>query len=420
MRHPNLFTNSPGHQDSIRRLFENLPDGNGTVHIACAFFTSCDIINKITAKGYLVNLVIRLGFPTSYVHLDTLNKNQRVNLRFYTSQYFHPKIYVFPSFALVGSANLTDTAINSNQEVSVKIDADNSLYLSILDLCKEYYSGARPISDEIIKKYTELSKRHNVSGYADKLRKDIESEIGNFEHTPVKVEEDKSKVLTKRQRQQIEYEKKYQNCRRAILELQDMYRAREVRKRPRAVFKVEFDSFISFIRDKVARGHEWKKPVDRHTEFDDIFDKWFNEEYSILDKNIESYDFINKRFSSVESISFLQNGELLDTLMLLHSVNYRADRFGGGKDAYKSTFMQNGMDKVKNTLSYLIHGGESETERMFNVIDSKSAYRLNLFGQSATQELLGWIAGDTPIVNMRTTKVLHYLGFEDIEQVSED
>jgi hypothetical protein len=44
-------------------------------------------------------------------------------------------------------------------------------------------------------------------------------------------------------------------------------------------------------------------------------------------------------------------------------------------------------------------------------------YKLEVFGESAVQELVGWIGpNELPILNARTTKVLRYYGF-DIRQI---
>lgn len=85
----------------------------------------------------------------------------------------------------------------------------------------------------------------------------------------------------------------------------------------------------------------------------------------------------------------------------------------------KEVFLnENELNKVKNTLIYLLHDKKSSIgKRIANCIYDPN-YKLNEFGQSNVQELIGWINNENmPVINGRTTKVLRYFGF-DVRQVN--
>jgi hypothetical protein len=81
-------------------------------------------------------------------------------------------------------------------------------------------------------------------------------------------------------------------------------------------------------------------------------------------------------------------------------------------DTLKQEFLgKNDIDKIKKSLTYLVYGNTEIIERMANLI-FKSEYKLNVFGQSNIQELIGWENKEgLPVINGRTTKILRYFGF---------
>jgi hypothetical protein len=63
-----------------------------------------------------------------------------------------------------------------------------------------------------------------------------------------------------------------------------------------------------------------------------------------------------------------------------------------------------------------LYGKGDIVKRMADLIYD-SSYKLNEFGQSNVQELVGWInKEELPVINGRTTKVLRYYGF-DVRQL---
>ena len=112
-----LYTNRNTHGDFIGNAFRQVDHGQN-VFIAAAFFTKTDVVEMLLEKGCLVRMIVRLGYPTSPDALSKILAKEGIEIRFFTGQSFHPKLYIFgDQEALVGSANLTDRALISNQEV---------------------------------------------------------------------------------------------------------------------------------------------------------------------------------------------------------------------------------------------------------------------------------------------------------------
>lgn len=116
-------------------------------------------------------------------------------------------------------------------------------------------------------------------------------------------------------------------------------------------------------------------------------------------------------FASRDSILSADDSDLFDGLATLHSFHDRFRFFDGGLSTWKREFpASNDPERTRQTLAYLIFGADDVVERMANAIYSPQ-YKLNAFGQSNVQELVGWYnREELPIINGRTTKVLRYIG----------
>ncbi len=109
--------------------------------------------------------------------------------------------------------------------------------------------------------------------------------------------------------------------------------------------------------------------------------------------------------------------DIVDALVVLHSFHDRLRFYGGGLETLKKFFAsQNDLEKVKASFTHLLFGKGDAIKRMSDLIFD-SSFKLNAFGQSNVQELIGWInSEDLPVINGRTTKVLRYFGF-DVRQL---
>src|SRR3990172_7124577 len=102
-----LYTNRSTNRDFAYNAFARYGQ-SCDVLIASAFFSSADTIIGLLERGCQVQLIVRLAAATSPSELKNILRKPGVQIRYFTDQSFHPKLYIFgAACALVGSANLT-------------------------------------------------------------------------------------------------------------------------------------------------------------------------------------------------------------------------------------------------------------------------------------------------------------------------
>src|SRR5689334_10514024 len=117
--HDGLYTNRNGRGDFVRNAITHYAGSADNIYAAVAFFTESNLVKELLNTNR-IRLIVRLGFPTSPVALAELMLLSNIEIRYFTDKSFHSKLYIFGDrIALVGSANLTRTAVMTNQEVVV-------------------------------------------------------------------------------------------------------------------------------------------------------------------------------------------------------------------------------------------------------------------------------------------------------------
>ena len=92
------------------------------VKIAVAFFTDYKLIEEMLDNGCLIDLIVRLNDGTCPDALSRIYNKPNVRICYFTSTYFHPKLYLIPDVcAFVGSSNLTNYAMTTNNEIMKSI-----------------------------------------------------------------------------------------------------------------------------------------------------------------------------------------------------------------------------------------------------------------------------------------------------------
>jgi len=120
----NLYSNRNSRRDFIQNAVDALITKANNINIAVAFLTDTSVLEKLSKQGCKVRIVVRLGFPTSPNALEALLKISNIEARFFSDRSFHPKLYIFGSSgALVGSANLTHSAMTTNYDGPRNLDS---------------------------------------------------------------------------------------------------------------------------------------------------------------------------------------------------------------------------------------------------------------------------------------------------------
>lgn len=415
-----LYTNRNVLHDFVHNgITANAQDGEN-IFVASAFFTESDVVNGLTDRNCHIRIVVRLGYPTSPEALRDILTNKKVETRFYTNSSFHPKLYIFgDKIALIGSANLTRSAILTNQEVVVEIDSGDPRFIELTNLFSDYWNESEVLTEESILKYESIyNKNKEAISKIENIEDEVNKQIGDIVFSNINRGK---KIRTKESIFLDSYRKSYQESVSAFNYIQDEYE-----KHGRKIddsfipLRLEIDSFFSFVRDLHAAQEKWKEQPIGHVDHSrelliSLIKEWHQIEWKHFEDHIVNvnYPLISKVFGSPESIDSATINEIVDALVVLHSFHDRLRFFKGGLESLKTVFIKNNdLKKIKRSFIHLLYGEGEIIKRMADLIFT-SDYKLNEFGQANVQELVGWINKENlPVVNGRTTKVLRYFGFE--------
>lgn len=421
----NLYSNRNSRSDFIQNAVNALIAKANNINIAVAFLTDTSVLKNLSKEGCKVRIVVRLGFPTSPNALESLLKISNIEPRFYSDRSFHPKLFIFGSSgALVGSANLTHSAMTTNQEIMVHIDAEDNIFTELVDLFSEYWEESKVLTHQTVEDYKKIyDSFKSLSSDASKLESEVHKKIGKVVGTNIRRDK------TKQTKENIfieDYRKTYQESVSAFNAIRQVYE--EVGKRKisesEIPLRLEIDSFISFVRDKHAKKESWKNTSitsgePQNSKIKELVEEWHQTSWPYFEETIvnETYPRLKAIFASEKTISGANADEIFQALCTLHSFHDRLRFYPGGLDTLKQEFLgKNDIDKVKESLAYLVFGNTEIVERMANLIFNHK-YKLNVFGQSNVQELIGWQnKEELPVINGRTTKILRYFGF-DVRQL---
>lgn len=152
----NIYTNASP-KDTVRNAFYNNLSGITEVSIASPFFSYSDLVDELLNRGCFVQLIVRLGPATSPDALQRPINQKNIHIRYFTSPKFHSKLYIFgDKAALIGSANLTQSGMNSNREICVEIPREDDAFDGLVLLFQSYWNQADPLDQKALDKYSRL------------------------------------------------------------------------------------------------------------------------------------------------------------------------------------------------------------------------------------------------------------------------
>lgn len=419
-----LYTNRNSRQDFVKHAFTHHIQNNMDIFIASAFFTEFNVIDSLLEKGCHIRIIVRLGFPTSPFALEKLLSHKNVEARFFTNNSFHPKLYIFgDSSLLVGSANLTNAALLTNQEVMVSLNSEDHRFEELTSLFSNYWESANVLSKEAIKDYKNIYNKYSkLSSQIISLDNEVLDKIGDINYSNInrgKKHISQSSIFLE------SYRKSYQTSVYAFECIEEIYSSFQ-RKVPeeQIPLRLEIDSFFSFVRDYYATQETWlAQPLGwtdmQKSHLRTLVNEWLSTPWEHFEERIApiNYPLIYNVFKSPDSIEQSNAGEIVDALCVLHSFHDRLRFYKGGLDTLIEEFStSNDISQIKKTITYLLYGKGDIIKRMSDCIYNDE-FKLNAFGQSNVQELIGWINKENlPVINGRTTKVLRYFGF-DVRQL---
>ena len=396
------------------------------IYIAVAFFTEKEVVEEFLNNDCHVRMVVRLGFPTNPKALRSLVEKPNIEMRYYSDSSFHPKLYIFADkIAFVGSANLTRKALRTNQEIVVSIEAEDPRFDELTSLFLDYWNESQVLTSESIAAYEAVYEKYRNSIKAlDCIDEETQSKVGKNTFPNI------GRGKRRRSEESLfldSYRRAYQESVTAFKKIKDVYESVGRRKNDfyDIPIRIEIDSFLSFVRDVHATQESWRDQSigwsdDKEALVREHISEWLKAERPHYDTKIchENYPRIISVFGSKDSVSRASYDEIIQALGVLHSFHDRLRFFSGGLDTLMNTFKtNNGINQTKPSLIHLLYGKGDIVKRMADLIYD-SSYKLNEFGRSNVQELVGWInREELPVINGRTTKVLRYYGF-DVPQLS--
>jgi hypothetical protein len=121
-----------------------------------------DMLMSKLSKKCKVFIVTGLDLPTSPVVLRKILKeySDRVTLKIYTRNFFHPKVYAFDlpfrkRIAFIGSADFTMEGLQRNEELSWQIDNDKQVE-ELKVWFERYYEDGQELTERLIDEYEKL------------------------------------------------------------------------------------------------------------------------------------------------------------------------------------------------------------------------------------------------------------------------
>lgn len=413
-----LYTNSNAKSDFLRTALEKNIKEKEDIYIATAFFNYSDFIKKAVEKKCNIKLIVRISLATSMQRLKEILQMTNVNIRFFTSDKFHPKLYIFGnSIAFIGSSNLTQSGLTSNQEINISIESENPIFDDLKSLFYEYWEQAEVLDNNYIQKFIGIEEKYY----------DIDNKENNYKSDIKEIKEcvfNNITIIGKKKRNKedafiSDFKKKYQVFLSNYRKLENIYNSFGKRKNDSLLLKIEIDQFLSWIREKEAKGNTFKISKLSDNEIKERVNKLFksfcNDEY-ISKEYIENYKFCvdNLSQSKIDNIS---KDDLYKSLSFINAFRTSERYLGGDTNMRKEKFFENSnIDKIKKTIKYLLYDTKEEYETRMAKCIYDNNLRIELFSQSCIKELFGIINNENiPPCNDRVLKSMQYLGFGDLK-----
>jgi HKD family nuclease len=407
-----LYTNSNTKLDFIGKRLEAISKETN-LYISVAFFSHSDFILKALQNGCSkIDLIIRLDFGTEPNELLKIMDIPNVNIRYYSSKHFHPKLYIIDGIcAIIGSSNLTHSGLGKNLELNIEIDYDEPLYDDLKFEFVNEWENAGVLTKDILLKFKQICDE-NRSRMVDSNRI-ITSHLGEIAPQNITIL-DKKEVS-------IEYlenfRKEYQLYISSFQRLEKIYDSCSTKRKYNSTcpMRIEIDGFLSWLWDFKCDHNNYSERnvlIDEKIKIDVglLKDEFINFTGNNYYDNLPDIHTIPE-FNLKDKFNNLSIEKITDLLERVWAFHDRLRFFSGGLAAMKQEFIKRNGQKIKETISYILFGKEYYVSRIYNSLFSQK-YKLELFGDSCVKELYGLLNKDNiPICNGRTRKVMQWLGF---------
>jgi hypothetical protein len=391
-------------------------------YLASPFFTTEEPIDLLTKRGCTVHLLVRLCSITTPTVLRKVLQNPLVRMRYYTDRGFHAKLYIVGNVALVGSANLTDSGLKTNREVSVVLHKDvDSGFGDLVSLYEMFWSSAETLTLDVLAQY-ELAFRLIGSPKEEaEFQAKLEALVPAARVPSARVGSEK---VRKEQAFLQKYHRKYdEQLIPAFREVETVF-GEFGQRRPEFEGEdplIEIGRFLGWSRVVQAPGEAWKEttlaePSERRRRVRVSLHEWITStdtkagDMYDADKETSRIRWLREALASPEAVAALSYDDMFRALIGVHAFNDRLRHVSGGEAGLKAQFAENPLPRIKVTLSHLLYGSGVALNRAYDCIHNEQ-WKLAGFGEACVMELLGWLDPKRPPINGRTIKALRFFGF---------
>ena len=415
-----IFSNGPN-KDFVINPFTHLIAESSRLHLAAPYFTQPDQLLKAAREGKTVQLLIGLNEATSPQALRKLFEVPGIAIRYLTSR-FHAKIYIFDQAALLGSSNLTDGGLRANREAVIRLernddaDAVDDIRALFIELWDAGQVLTREKLDTFEKTYNELKRR------TPDPEKEIEAALGQAQPHNINVkshEKSSERVFLETLWQEV-----YEQYRPAFSEVTTILDEHGYRRPDLANVSIENETnrFLNYVRlthvigDEAWQAAPLRSTEDRRKEIMHYALEWVDAANNKVPEDYAAWlETVKRTFGTREAIEAASKEEITDGLMSLHAFTEQLRFVKGGLKNLPAEFWRannEDVDRVKSTLTYLLHGPGDFIQRFHDVLYDRSI-KLKRFAYFCALELYGTVKPDEcPPMNGRMAKALRFLGFD--------
>jgi hypothetical protein len=184
----------------------------------------------------------------------------------------------------------------------------------------------------------------------------------------------------------------------------------------------EVNRFLNWVRLTYAVGDSsWqsapiRKEAERRASIMLLGREWAETPSSKVPTDyLEWLQSVQRIFGTQEAINAASADDLMHGLLSLHAFAEQQRFVKGGRPAIPGAFWaaNKDVDRVKRTLSYLIHGEGDFIQRLHDVLYDGNIKLGGYFGYFCALELYGTLNPDgCPPINGRMAKALRFLGYD--------
>jgi hypothetical protein len=392
--------------------------------LASPFYSTYEPIEYLTKQKCKVNLLIRLCPITTPMALKKAINDPLVTIRYYTDPSFHAKLYIVDNYALVGSANLTNSGLQANREVSVVLQKDRDEgFEELPGLFSVFWDYADVLTQETLGRYEKVFSSWRSPPQDAEFTKQLSEYVDLCSPPTIRVGSEK---ITKRRAFLQGFKKKYDVVLVPAFNVVREEFSKDGRRRPEFIegnLDVEISRYLGWLRVVHASLDTWadaeildeEKSRQRIRDYLHLWhatDNVTNGDMIYADREVENIRKIRSVFANHDSIRSMSYDDIFDALTGCHAFHDLLRFTKGGLPGLHKEFLdRNSIVEIKKTLLHLSHGRAEPLVRAYDCIFDEQ-YKLQKFGESCVMELLGWLNDAWPPINGRTIKALRFLGFD--------